>query len=44
MAKVSSYKLCEVGLNPYFMFTDKDEGQITAIAHVWGENAVQLCL
>ena len=33
-------KLREVGLNPHFMFTDKDEGQITAIAYVWGEDAV----
>ncbi|KAG2214782.1 hypothetical protein INT45_011563 [Circinella minor] len=32
------------GLNPRFMFTDKDEGQIDAISQVFGDNAVRLCL
>ena len=32
------------GLNPRFMFTDKDEGQIDAISQVFSGNAVRLCL
>ena len=37
-------KLREKGLNPRFMFTDKDEGQINAINEVFGGDAVRLCL
>lgn len=38
-------KLRERGLRSVrFMFTDKDEGQINAIANVFGEEAVRLCL
>ncbi|KAG2214741.1 hypothetical protein INT45_013601 [Circinella minor] len=33
-------KLRERGLTPRFMFTDKDEGQITAIAWIWGAQAL----
>ena len=37
-------KLHENGLNPRFIFTDKDEGQINAINEVFGGDAVRLCL
>ncbi|KAG2211008.1 hypothetical protein INT45_003015 [Circinella minor] len=37
-------RLHSQGLNPRFMFTDKDEDQISAISQVFSDNAVRLCL